>query len=67
MLSRYGVRVLNQSLELIVFGKRDDLQHRAELREDLLQHEEIKLVESCEYNQSEHCAVVELPGAEPPE
>lgn len=71
MLSRHGVRVLDQSLELIVFGKRDDLQHRAELGEDLLQQGETGLEESCtERGRSvtvKRLSVQHLPGAEPPE
>lgn len=35
VLSVHGVAELQQSLELIVSGERDDLQHRAELTEDL--------------------------------
>jgi hypothetical protein len=35
VLSSQAVRVLQQGLELIVFGESNDLQHRSELGEDL--------------------------------
>lgn len=35
VLSVHGVAELQQSLKLIVSGERDDLQHGAELTEDL--------------------------------
>lgn len=38
VLSVHGVTELQQSLKLIVPGERDDLQHRAELTEDLKAH-----------------------------
>lgn len=38
VLSVHGVTELQQGLKLIVSGESDDLQHRAELTEDLKYH-----------------------------